>query len=56
MYIEDRLQEFYHRSRLVAEMLADSTMPMPPAHLAGALGIDASDVPFLVALSGVHMP
>lgn len=58
MHLEDRLQEIYFKSIMLAEYLRDSKNP-GPCDIKGItklLGFDAGDLPLLVAIAGTHSP
>lgn len=55
MHLEDRLQELYFQSTSVASYLEHKPMIMAKA-LAGAVGVDCTDLPLLLAVASVHSP
>eukprot|EP00057_Strongylocentrotus_purpuratus_P019497 XP_011673971.1 PREDICTED: folliculin-interacting protein 2 [Strongylocentrotus purpuratus] len=55
MHLEDRLQELYFQSTSVASYLEHKPMIMAEA-LAGAVGVDCTDLPLLWAVASVHSP
>uniref|UniRef100_T1J365 UDENN FNIP1/2-type domain-containing protein n=1 Tax=Strigamia maritima TaxID=126957 RepID=T1J365_STRMM len=53
MHLEDRLQEIYFKSRLLAEYLTEkSTCDIE--QMTSDLGLDASDLPLLMAVASTH--
>ncbi|KAJ8319420.1 hypothetical protein KUTeg_004511 [Tegillarca granosa] len=55
MHLEDRLQEIYFKSKMLAEYLKD-VKKYNIKDLTQLLGFDTSDVPLLVAIAGTHSP
>ncbi|XP_071508480.1 folliculin-interacting protein 2-like [Diadema antillarum] len=55
MHLEDRLQELFFHSTAVAGLLEHKPM-VKAAALAGAVGVDRSDLPLLLAIASVHSP
>ncbi|XP_041485512.1 folliculin-interacting protein 2-like [Lytechinus variegatus] len=55
MHLEDRLQEVYFQSTSVASYLEHKPMIKAKA-LAGAVGVDCTDLPLLLAVASVHSP
>lgn len=53
MHLEDRLQEFYFKSRLLAEHCLDAHSK-DVQKVASDLGFDPSDLPLLSAVSSIH--
>ncbi|KAL5019218.1 hypothetical protein ScPMuIL_004940 [Solemya velum] len=55
MHLEDRLQEIFFKSKMLAEYL-DTSQRRDVKELADMLGFDTSDLPLLVAIAGTHSP
>ncbi|XP_041364707.1 folliculin-interacting protein 1-like isoform X2 [Gigantopelta aegis] len=55
MHLEDRLQEIYFKSKMVAEYLKTSKVKNMK-DLTSMLGFEASDLPLLLAVAGTHSP
>ncbi|KJE91826.1 hypothetical protein CAOG_02906 [Capsaspora owczarzaki ATCC 30864] len=57
MHLEDRLQEMYGKSRLLADYVADKVDTwIYMQDLAFALSLSISDMPLLLAIAGTHSP
>ena len=57
MFVEDKLQELYHKSKLVASFVAEQNASSVPADdVVSALGVHRSDMPLLIAIAGTHFP
>eukprot|EP01135_Chromosphaera_perkinsii_P001918 Nk52_evm67s212 gene=Nk52_evmTU67s212 len=57
MFIEDKLQELYHKSKLVASFVAEQTScKIQQRDVVSALGLHKSDMPLLIAIAGTHFP
>lgn len=54
MHLEDRLQEFYFKSRLLVEYFTDNDPFSDVEKVASDLGVDTSDLPILFAISSIH--
>ncbi|TDH05087.1 hypothetical protein EPR50_G00140030 [Perca flavescens] len=55
MHLEDRLQEIYFKSRMLAEYLKGQTR-VHVKELGMVLGIESSDLPLLAAVASTHSP
>ncbi|KAJ8276722.1 hypothetical protein COCON_G00084740 [Conger conger] len=55
MHLEDRLQELYFKSRMLAEYLKGQTR-VHVKELGMVLGIESSDLPLLAAVASTHAP
>ncbi|KAI1902932.1 hypothetical protein AGOR_G00021390 [Albula goreensis] len=55
MHLEDRLQELYFKSRMLAEYLKGQTR-VHVRELGMVLGIESSDLPLLAAVASTHSP
>ncbi|KAJ8408765.1 hypothetical protein AAFF_G00245830 [Aldrovandia affinis] len=55
MHLEDRLQELYFKSRMLAEYLRGHTR-VHVKELGMVLGIESNDLPLLAAVAGTHSP
>ncbi|XP_023659263.1 folliculin-interacting protein 1 isoform X2 [Paramormyrops kingsleyae] len=55
MHLEDRLQELYFKSRMLAEYLKGQTR-VHVKELGMVLGIESSDLPLLAAVASTHSP
>ncbi|XP_076836811.1 folliculin-interacting protein 1 isoform X2 [Brachyhypopomus gauderio] len=55
MHLEDRLQELYFKSRMLAEYLKGQTR-VHVKELGMVLGIESSDLPLLAAIASTHSP
>nr|XP_020467621.1 folliculin-interacting protein 1 isoform X1 [Monopterus albus] len=55
MHLEDRLQEIYFKSRMLAEYLKGQTR-VHVRELGMVLGIESSDLPLLAAVASTHSP
>ncbi|XP_048093397.1 folliculin-interacting protein 1 isoform X2 [Alosa alosa] len=55
MHLEDRLQELYFKSRMLAEYLKGQTR-VHVKELGVVLGIESSDLPLLAAVASTHSP
>ncbi|XP_061192634.1 folliculin-interacting protein 1-like [Saccostrea echinata] len=58
MHLEDRLQEIYFKSIMLAEYLRESKTPgqCDIKEMTKLLGFDNGDLPLLVAIAGTHSP
>ncbi|KAK3091005.1 hypothetical protein FSP39_016401 [Pinctada imbricata] len=57
MHLEDRLQEIYFKSKMLAEYLKDvKRNDVNMKELKNLLDFDTGDVPLLVAIAGTHSP
>ncbi|XP_028658484.2 folliculin-interacting protein 2-like isoform X1 [Erpetoichthys calabaricus] len=55
MHLEDRLQEIYFKSKMLAEYLKGHTR-VHVKELSGVLGIESNDLPLLAAVASTHSP
>ncbi|XP_061427453.1 folliculin-interacting protein 2-like isoform X1 [Lethenteron reissneri] len=55
MHLEDRLQELYSKSKVLAEYLRGQTR-VHVKELSAVLGIEANDLPLLAAIASTHSP
>ncbi|XP_035289371.1 folliculin-interacting protein 1 isoform X2 [Anguilla anguilla] len=55
MHLEDRLQELYFKSRMLAEYLKGQTR-VHVKELGMVLGIESNDLPLLASVAGMHAP
>lgn len=55
MHLEDRLQEIYFKSKMLAEYLKGQTR-VHVKELGMVLGIESSDLPLLAAVASTHSP
>ncbi|XP_053334181.1 folliculin-interacting protein 1 isoform X2 [Clarias gariepinus] len=55
MHLEDRLQELYFKSKMLAEYLKGQTR-VHVKELGKVLGIESSDLPLLAAIASTHSP
>ncbi|XP_064205880.1 folliculin-interacting protein 1 isoform X2 [Anguilla rostrata] len=55
MHLEDRLQELYFKSRMLAEYLKGQTR-VHVKELGMVLGIESNDLPLLASVAGTHAP
>lgn len=55
MHLEDRLQEIYFKSKMLAEYLKGQTR-VHVKELSMVLGIESSDLPLLAAVASTHSP
>nr|KAG5687381.1 hypothetical protein BaRGS_019885 [Batillaria attramentaria] len=55
MHLEDRLQEMYFKSLMLAEYIK-GVQQHNQHQLTQMLGFDASDLPLLLAIAGTHTP
>ncbi|KAK7113591.1 folliculin-interacting protein 1-like isoform X2 [Littorina saxatilis] len=55
MHLEDRMQEMYFKSLMLAEYIKGVRSPSQQ-QLTAMLGFDASDLPLLLSIAGTHTP